>query len=74
MGRLYVNESSECKKAMALLEKAEIGFKEINIERLDLQAYIWKDLGTNHLPVLATSENMFLGLEQITEFANNGKE
>lgn len=73
--QLYTNHAQDCMDAKEILEKSGLAYREIDVEKLNLQAYIWRDLGTTKLPVLATTKKLYTGIEQITEYAkkNNGR-
>lgn len=68
--KFFVRENSkECALARKILKKNGAKFNEIDVEREDVTGYLWRDFGTDEVPVLVSSTGEIInGRKKIQEF------
>ncbi len=50
------------------MEKAGLSFKAFSVEDKDRRAFLWKDLATDDVPVLAVDDMILFGLTPIKDY------
>ncbi len=50
------------------MERAGLSFKTFSVEDTDRRAFLWKDLATDDVPVLAISDLILFGLTPIKAY------
>ena len=66
---LFVRKGDrECEEARRFLENAGLSFKAFSIEDEDRRAFLWKDLATDDVPVLAVDDVILFGLTPIKDY------
>jgi len=58
----------ECEEARRFLEKTGLSFKALSVEDKDRRAFLWKDLATDDVPVLAVDDMILFGLTPIKDY------
>jgi len=68
--RLFARKNSKkCKRVKKFLKKNGIKFREIDVEEEGITPYLWKDLGTDSVPVLAFPGKNVVGSKAIIRIA-----
>lgn len=71
--KLFVRKKSgECVLAKRVLKKNGTQFREIDVEEKGITAYLWRDLRTDKVPVLALPNRNIIGARAIAEFVRKG--
>jgi len=66
---LFVEKnSSECEKAIALLESLGIPFIKVDVDENGVRGWMILEFGSNKTPLLATKETILVGLKEIEEY------
>lgn len=66
---LFIRKGNrECEEARRFLERAGLSFKAFSVEDRDRRAFLWKDLATDDVPVLAISDLILFGLTPIKDY------
>lgn len=58
----------ESEEARRFLERAGLSFKAFSVEDKDRRAFLWKDLATDDVPVLAVDDLILFGLTPIKDY------
>jgi len=58
----------ESEEARLFLERAGLSFKAFSVEDKDRRAFLWKDLATDDVPVLAVDDLLLFGLPPIKDY------
>lgn len=66
---LFIRKGNrECEEARRFLERAGLSFKAFSVEDRDRRAFLWKDLATDDVPVLAIDDLILFGLTPIKDY------